>query len=341
MMDRIKNAKWRTPIYHFAGACLTLALGLLGWLYLPVQTLAQDKPMVLMALVLGLLLIGPTIGYWAARGVQRDVDKLHLAIKQAVKGNLSERIPLSGNGGFDAIYQDFNEMSESLEGRIKLLRKLGEENVMLQAQSNEAAVLEERKRLARDLHDTVSQQLFAIHMSASSLEKLLDARPEMVKTVVEQLVTMSQHAQKQMRSLIAQLRPLELEGKTLHGALDQWFPVYCSQNGLQGKLDVRLDDRLSDAIEHQLFLIIQEAMANVVKHARANHVMLLLHDGGRQIVLQIDDNGIGFEPGGAQRSSYGLSTMKERAQRLGGDAEVRSLVGKGTTVKISIPKFSS
>ncbi|WP_409344888.1 HAMP domain-containing sensor histidine kinase [Paenibacillus sp. MBLB4367] len=341
MMDRIKNAKWRTPIYHFAGACLTLALGLLGWMYLPLQAMAEDKPLLLLALLFALLLIGPSIGFWAARGVQRDVDRLHLAIKQAGKGNLSERIPSSGSGGFEPIFRDFNEMSESLEGRIKLLRKLGEEHVMIQAQSNEAAVLEERKRLARDLHDTVSQQLFAIHMSASSLVKLLDVRPEAVKTVVDQLVTMSQHAQKQMRSLIAQLRPLELEGKTLHTALDQWFPVYCSQNELQGELDLRIKGKLSDAIEHQLFLVIQEAMANVVKHARARRVLLLLHDAGRQIVLQIDDDGIGFEPGGAERSSYGLSTMKERAQRLGGDAEIRSLIGKGTTVKISIPKFVS
>lgn len=94
--------------------------------------------------------------------------------------------------------------------------------------------------MARDLHDTVSQQLFAIHMAASSLPKVLESNAPAAHTVLEQLIQMSNTAQKQMRALIAQLRPMELVGKSLAEALDQWFPDYCRQNGLKGIKDLDL-----------------------------------------------------------------------------------------------------
>jgi len=338
MLKRIKNVKWLLPIYFFAASLGTLLMALLGWMYLTSHDAAPGTELWVEFIVL-LLLIGPVIGYFVARQYQRKVDSLHLAIKQVLKGNLSERLPVVGTDSFDSVYRDFNAMAASLESKLRLLQQFGEADVLQQAESKQDAVLEERKRLARDLHDTVSQQLFAIHMSASSLPKLLEVNLNGAKTVVDQLVTMSNHAQRQMRSLIAQLRPLELEDQTLEEALGKWFPDYCNQNGLQGKLDTQLPDELPEAIEHQLFLVIQEGMANVVKHARARHVSLTLYDAGHQYVLRIADDGIGFDMDGLQRTSYGLSTMRERAERLGGDAEILSRKGSGTTVTVNIPKF--
>ena len=201
-------------------------------------------------------------------------------------------------------------------------------------------MLEERKRLARDLHDTVSQHLFAIHMSASSLPKLLEMNRERAESVMEQLIHMSAMAQKQMRGLIAQLRPLELEGRSLHEALDKWFPDYCRLNGIQGELGWRVAGTLSDAKEHQLFLIIQEAMANVVKHAGAKKASLLLAETERQYVMTLQDDGTGFRADQVKAGSYGLSTMRERARKLGGDGEIISKPGAGTRVKVTIPKLA-
>lgn len=317
---------------------MTLAFSSAGFLYFAVNG-EMPETLILILYVILLLLIGPILGYFVAKQYQQRMDALHLVIKQAIKGNLSERIEITGYDVFDPLYRDFNTMSASLEAKLKLLQQLGEADVQLRMQSNQDAVMEERKRLARDLHDTVSQQLFALHMSAAALPKLLEVNAEAAQSVVEQLVTMSQHAQKQMRGLIAQLRPLELEEQSLAEALDKWFPDYCSQNGIQGMLDIQLDEDLPEAVEHQLFLIIQEGMANVVKHAKAKSVSLTLHDGGHQYVLRIVDDGIGFAMDGRKRSSYGLSTMTERAQRLGGDAEIVSRPGAGTAVQIHIPKF--
>lgn len=339
MLKRIKNLKWLLPVYFLAATSATLLVALLGWIYFTTHDEAPGADL-WVEFVLLLLLIGPAVGYFVARQYQRKVDALHLALKQIAIGNLSERLLVGSGDSFEPVYRDFNAMAGSLESRLRLLQQFGEADVMSKLQSNQDAVMEERKRLARDLHDTVSQQLFAIHMSASSLPKLLELNPEGAKMVVGQLITMSHHAQKQMRSLIAQLRPLELEDQTLEEALGKWFPDYCNQNNLQGKLEIVLPEELSEAIEHQLFLIIQEGMANVVKHAKAKHVSLTLYDAGHQYVLQIADDGVGFVMDLAKRSSYGLATMKERAERLGGDAEVRSKPGSGTGIYIHIPKFS-
>jgi NarL family two-component system sensor histidine kinase LiaS len=310
-------------------------------------------------------LIGIAVGYYASRRFMRQVDTLHIGLIQISRGNLSQRIRKSGRDAFDPVFEDFNRMAASIEQRVHWLQKLGEENVMLQAASNEAAVIEERRRLARDLHDTVSQQLFALHMTAAALPQVIERDPLQASQLIEQLISVSQHAQRQMRGLIAQLRPIELEGRTLPQALDRWFPDYCRQNQLQGTLDLDLSlgegegavakgggsggkqasasDRsrapMPEAIEHQMFLLIQEGMANVVKHSEATRVTLSLRDTGRQYSLQIEDNGAGFDTSAVKAGSYGLATMKERAEKLGGSFEIASRPGMGASLKVRIPKF--
>ncbi|KKO53618.1 sensor histidine kinase [Paenibacillus sp. DMB20] len=289
----------------------------------------------------GILLFTGAAGYIAAQRIQRPLDLLHLNMLQVAKGNLTVRLAAAEDASFARVYTEFNNMTEALEKKMKLLQRLGEQEVLEKEVAAEAAVLEERRRMARDLHDTVSQQLFAIHMSASSLPVMLKRNPEQGGQVLEQLISMSHTAQKQMRALIAQLRPVELEGKTLEEALERWFPDYCRQNGLKGIKDVELYDGLSDAIEHQLFLIIQEAVANIVKHAGAGLVSLSLREEQKRVVLSISDDGTGFDETMQKHGSYGLSTMRERAEKLGGQVEIISRRGAGTTVRVHIPLFES
>lgn len=336
-MSRWINLKWEILLYFVLASALSIGLLMVGRIYF-FSELSETEWWLSITVVL--LFAGISVGYYTAQRFQRRLDAIHLGVIQLTKGNLSGRIDSGGNGAFDRIFIDFNKMAASLEQRIKILQQLGEERVLQQDEANEEAVLEERRRLARDLHDTVSQQLFAIHMSASSLPKVLERDQELAKQVLDQLIQMSYLAQKQMRGLIAQLRPLELEGKSLADALDKWFPDYCRQNFLQGSLDIQLKGDISEAKEYQLFLIIQEAMANVVKHAAAKHVTLSLHDVGHQYVLAVEDDGQGFDQGQVRQGSYGLSTMQERAQKLGGDMEMFSKLGAGTRMKIHIPKFN-
>lgn len=336
MVRMLRSGKLELMMFFTISSVLSALLSYAVWYWLAPK--AGNGEVHLIAAVV-FLLVGTGFGYWMAQRQQRRIDALHLALKQAANGNLAERIPETDAYSFTAVYREFNEMAASLEKRLQVMQRKGEAQVMREAASNEAAVLEERKRLARDLHDTVSQQLFAIHMSASSLPKLLELDRERAGDVMEQLILMSASAQKQMRGFIAKLRPLELEGRTLYEALGRWFPDYCRQNGLQGELDWRLLHPLSDAKEHQLFLIIQEAMANIVKHAGARSVSLSFSESDSQLFMTLQDDGAGFRADQIKAGSYGLSTMQERAQKIGGDASILSKPGAGTRIRVTIPKY--
>ncbi|MFD0717539.1 histidine kinase [Paenibacillus sp. GCM10027626] len=332
----LRSNKWEMILFFVASSVISVLVWIIGGYYVDSRFGQKDLWFGVSAVF---ILVSSIFGYFAAQRIQRRIDMLYLAIKQAAHGNYDVRLPENSARSFAPAFREFNQMAAALEERMQLLQRSGEEQVMREAASNEAAVLEERKRLARDLHDTVSQQLFAIHMSASSLPKLLEMNSERAASVMEQLITISSTAQKQMRGFIAQLRPLELEGRSLQEALDKWFPDYCRQNGLQGVLEWRIREKLSEAKEHQLFLIIQEAMANVVKHAKAETVSLTLSETERQIVLTLQDDGTGFRPDQVKRGSYGLSTMRERASKLGGDASIISKPGSGTRIRVTLPNY--
>lgn len=333
----LRSTKWELILFFIMAACASLIIYnvLPSWLQGSIK--ASEMYLITLALV---LLVNIGAGYWAAQRIMNQIDTLHLGLKQAANGNLDVRLPEQQAGSFSPAHTEFNRMVSAMEERLHLIQQLGEEQVMQHGASVEAAVMEERKRLGRDLHDTVSQQLFAIHMSASSLPKLLELNPGKAGEVMEQLIQMSSLAQRQMRGLIAKLRPLELEGRSLQQALDKWFPDYCRQNGLQGILDWQLATALTEAKEHQFFLIIQEGMANIVKHASAKTATLTVRETERQLMLILQDDGGGFRADQVQRGSYGLSTMRERAQRLGGDTEILSKPGGGTIVRVTVPKLN-
>ncbi|HEY4431345.1 MAG TPA: histidine kinase, partial [Paenibacillus sp.] len=238
------NTKWLLLFYFlltgavsaglmYAGTCLGYieVMDYRMWLYL----------------CLGIVLFTVVIGYMAGQRIQRRIDHLDLNMLQVAKGNLSVRMPESDDQSFARVYHEFNVMMDTVENKMQLLQRLGEQEVIEKEQAAESAVLEERRRMARDLHDTVSQQLFAIHMSASSLPKVLKVNEAQGQLVMDQLIAMSQMAQKQMRALIAQLRPVELEGRNLFEALEKWFPDYCRQNGLKGMKELELQGELSEA----------------------------------------------------------------------------------------------
>jgi len=338
MVKKVRTSKWASSIYAGLATIVLMTVMYYGMVAFTDSAPNAETWLTWMG---GLAVLQMAVAYQIGQRTQRKIDQLQLAMKQASAGNWNYRLPEVEADAFSGVYREINAMMGQLESRIKLLQQLGEREALEEMTSKEAAVLEERKRLARDLHDTVSQQLFALHMSASSLPMLIDRDMNHAQQVMQQLIAMSSTAQKQMRGLIAQLRPMELQGKTLEEALGRWFPDYCRQNGLQGTLDIQTGERISEGKEHQLFLVIQEAMANVVKHAEAQSVRLFLGDTGSQISLTIEDDGLGFKGGQVRPGGYGLSTMRERAQKLGGDAEIVTKPGSGTRVRVWVPKFAA
>ncbi|MCM3783286.1 sensor histidine kinase [Neobacillus mesonae] len=333
-----RTAKWELLLFFVVNSAVTL-----GIFYATMKRGNADLSQSPSWIYSIIMIIAATIiiGYVAGLRIQRKIDMLELSMLQVTKGNLSSRVSATEDSSFSGVYQQFNTMMDAIEHKVKWVQKWGEQEVIEKEKAQEAAVIEERRRMARDLHDTVSQQLFAIHMSASALPALLRNGSQQSEVVLDQLITMSQTAQKQMRALIAQLRPVELENRSLAEALEAWFPDYCRQNALKGVKELEIIGDISEAIEHQMFLIIQEAMANIVKHSGASFVSLSLREEPRQVVFSVSDNGKGFKAEEAGRQgSYGLMTMKERAEKLGGNVDVITLPGAGTTIRVHIPKFT-
>jgi len=200
------------------------------------------------------------------------------------------------------------------------------------------AITEERQRLARELHDAVSQQLFAISMTATAVKRTLDKDFERAKRQGELIEEMASVAQSEMRALLLHLRPVHLDGKRLPQALEALVEE------LQQKVPnmvIALDQEPHLAIlpeaEDHLFRIVQEALSNTLRHARASRMDISLRREQGQLHLLMRDDGVGFDMEAKKQTSYGLLTMEERVYEMGGTMTLRSAPGEGTEIDIRVP----
>jgi PAS domain S-box-containing protein len=213
------------------------------------------------------------------------------------------------------------------------------DNARLREQASQLAVMQERARLARELHDSVTQSLYSLTLLAEGWQRLI--RSGQAGNVVETLSEMGEIAQqalKEMRLLVYELRPPTLEEEGLLGALHQRLAAVEKRAGLEARLLAEDLVDLSAPIEEGLFRIAQEALNNSLKHAAATSVTVRLGADDQGLVMEVADNGRGFDMRAEtdQQGGIGLATMRERAERLGGSLEVRSALGQGTTVLVRL-----
>ncbi|XEC97543.1 sensor histidine kinase [Paenibacillus tarimensis] len=199
------------------------------------------------------------------------------------------------------------------------------------------AVIEERQRLARELHDAVSQQLFAISMTATAVGRTLEKDFERAKRQVELIEEMASVAQSEMRALLLHLRPIHLDGKNLAQALHSLLDELKQKVPMAISLDMDPSITLHPDAEDHLFRIVQEALSNTLRHARATVMEIRIFKYGHQIRLTLRDDGIGFDMEEKKQTSYGLLTMEERVTELGGSMQLISAPGEGTTIEILVP----
>lgn len=213
------------------------------------------------------------------------------------------------------------------------------ENARLYHRSQEAAVLEERNRLARELHDSVTQQLFSMTLTSQAARAHLEKNPQRAATQLERLQETAAAALAEMRALIFQLRPPVLSDQGLVTALQQHIAAVSRREALHIELSATGDERLARGYEQALYRIVQEALNNVVKHAQANRVHVLLEFKPEKMQICIRDDGQGFDidalPSGAGRH-LGLISMRERAAEIGGTIELHSAPGQGTEVIVTV-----
>jgi len=210
------------------------------------------------------------------------------------------------------------------------------ENARLYQQVERVAIMEERNRLARELHDSVTQSLYAVTLYAEAAARLLSAGDLMgTHEYLHDLRLTAQEAVKEMRLLIFELRPPVLEKEGLVAAIQARLDAVEGRAGLETSLVINLQDRLPAEVEETFYRILQEALNNVLKHSRAHKVTVTLIQEASSVTLEINDDGIGFDLSSVnERGGFGLKSMAERAEKYNCQLKIDSLPGKGTCIRV-------
>jgi signal transduction histidine kinase len=228
--------------------------------------------------------------------------------------------------------EDINE-AQSLADQTALAI----ESARLREQAGEAAALDERNRLARELHDSVTQSLYSVTLYAEAAARQMEAGND--PAVIDHLRDLrdtSRDALREMRLLIYELRPPEIERTGLAAALRARLQAVETRGGVRAELIQDGDENIPAAVQQELYHIAREALNNSLKHSLANHLTVRLFYRPDETALEVEDDGAGFDSeAGMEAGGMGLRTMRERAQRLGAELELRTALGQGTLVRVT------
>lgn len=252
-----------------------------------------------------------------------------LAVPMAVNDNIDGGLVLLFETPYRATEEDL-QMAFSFADHAALAIA----NAQLRSQAEEIAVSAERSRLARDLHDAVTQTLFATSLIAEVLPKLWERNPETGKQKIAEIRELTRGALAEMRTLLMELRPTALVDVPLPDLIQQLSEAFTGRARVPVHIDAEKPLDLPINVKIGFYRIAQEALNNIQKHARASQVEIHLHDRGTHYEMSIVDNGVGFQNGHQSPDHFGLGIMEERAQSIGGVLEIDSQPGQGTTIKL-------
>lgn len=267
--------------------------------------------------------------------------------------NVSGRLHQLNGGNYNSatqaidLFHGVGISSEQIEEEVEQLRKkllslsrevqeLSSVPQMLGNESKEEILENERHRIARELHDSVSQQLFAAMMMLSALNEQSATLPEKTQKSLKLIESIINESQSEMRALLLHLRPVKLEGKTLRKGIEQLLTE------LQTKVQINLKWEISPidtipGVEDHLFRIIQELLSNTLRHAKAKTLEVHLLQNEQDINLRVFDDGVGFDTKVKKSGNYGLMNIRERVSGLGGTCKIISFPKQGTIIDIRIP----
>jgi PAS domain S-box-containing protein len=231
------------------------------------------------------------------------------------------------------------QANESLRSEIAERERVEQQRAQLFARLL-LAQEDERRRIARELHDELGQQMTALRLTLETLEALSGERAE-VRLQVEALRDLAQQLDQDIAFRVWELRPAVLEGLGLAAALTEYAGNWSKHSGIRAELHITrpADERLTTEIETTMYRFAQEALNNVAKHARATRVDIVLDYTDAHVSLIVEDNGIGFDPSATHTApeGFGLIGMRERAALAGADFQIESAPGSGTTVILRVP----
>lgn len=274
-------------------------------------------------LLIAVVPFGALFGFIMSRGLTRRLTALARAADAWSQGDLQEFPVDRSRDEIGILGMRLRHMAERIQN-------------LLQSQ-HELAILEERNRLARELHDTVKQQSFATLMQVRAAKNLLAQDPDAAHAHLDEAETLIKTSQQELGLMISELRPAALEGHGLVGALRAYLDVWSGHSRIPATLQVTGERRLPLPLEQALFRVAQEALSNAARHSRASAVSVQLLFQPGQVIMEVADNGVGFDPQQSDRHGFGLESMRARLAEQGGRLEIHSAHEQGTRLAALVP----
>lgn len=297
----------------------------LDWSYL-LQDIEKTEKLIFLILVFSLSMTFFFVLFWR---VIEEVSRRKMQV------NLKRL--LAGKEVVSFADPDLDASFKSLSGKLNLLTEAVQKAENQSLVKEEAIFEKERKRIARDLHDTVSQELFAAHMILSGIsQQALKLDREKMQTQLQSVAAILETAQKDLRVLLLHLRPVELEEKSLVEGIQILLKELEDKSDLKVSLKQNVS-KLPKKIEEHIFRILQELISNTLRHAQASCLDVYLYQTDVELQLKVVDNGIGFQLGSLDDLSYGLRNIKERVEDMAGTVQLLTAPKQGLAVDIRIP----
>jgi two-component system vancomycin resistance sensor histidine kinase VraS/NarL family two-component system sensor histidine kinase LiaS len=319
---------------------VSLLTYLLGWptyaTWLPLWSIEEANLPI--AIWLGILILGVSMGVaisttQLARKRERAIDKYMQSVLTADQQSGEIKVPMVSS----KLKKSLSEVSLLITTQKKSLLRMSDERAEGEDKRIQERIIQERQRLARELHDSVSQQLFAASMLLSAMTEQQENDAEEIPKPLAQAEKIVQQAQLEMRALLLHLRPAALHNKTLAQGLEE---LLCElQQKVHFTIRFRLEDvSLSKGAEDHLFRIAQETLSNTLRHANASEVDILFVERDGLAIFRVQDNGVGFmKDDDGNAGSYGLHHIQERAIEMGGTSKIVSVPSQGTIIEVKVP----
>lgn len=267
--------------------------------------------------------LGAIFGFVTAYGLTRRLRRLVHAARSWSRGDFSVTTRDRSRDELGQLSRELNDMAAQLD-------------TLIQARG-ELATLEARNRFARDLHDSVKQQVFATSLQIAAARALISKDTDSAEAHLAQADELVRAAQKELNVLISEMRPAALEGKGLAAALREYTARWSEGAEIPSDFHVQGERETPLETEQAIFRVAQEALANVAKHSGATHAEVDLIFTADTLTLRVADDGRGFDTSQSPGGGFGLQSMRERLTRLGGSVNVESAPGKGTRVTCVCP----
>jgi signal transduction histidine kinase len=257
-----------------------------------------------------------------------------LGVPIVAKGSILGAFYLTGKEGAEEFSDDDQHLIELFAAHAAIAI----ENASLFERSRELTVVEERNRLARDLHDSVAQTLFSLSLTSEAAQKLIEEAPVEAAVEIRKVSELARNALAEVRSIVFELRPADLAADGLVPTLVKHTDVLSRVFGQDIAVSVISEKRLEAETELELFRIAQEALSNALKHAQASRIDVNVDLENHPVRLQIRDDGVGFDAESSlvRARHLGLTSMEERANELGARFDLSTAPGRGTTITVEI-----